>query len=312
MSFLYKIKKIVSFLSKHNNINDKPSPTCKKGFCLNRISFVVKFIKIYIRRMSRFSSFSGMKGSMTVEASIVLPLFIFFFLQICGFMEMLRLHANLEYGLWKAGKTLMLYGAVEELAEQVPELAVSYLYVNGVLQGTLGQEYLDTSPLTYGRAGMNFLESDIIDEEDEVNLTLTYQVSPRGQLLPFGYVRLSNRFYGRAWTGYDVVAEEKETQVAYVTKYGEVWHTTKECSHLKLTIQMVNAVGLSNTRNKWGQSYGKCSFCAKGAMPERLYITEEGDCYHYAEGCPGLTRHVEIITWESREKYRACNRCAGG
>lgn len=312
MSFLYKVKNIFKFLSKHNNLYDKPSPTCKKGLCQNRISYGIKSFKSYIGRMSRFSSFGKVQGSMTVEASLVLPLFLFFFLQMSGFIEMLRLHSNLEYGLWKAGKILMLYGAVEEVAKEVPELAISYLFVNGVLQESLGQEYLDSSPLTLGRAGLNFLESDIINEQDEVNLTLTYQVSPRGQLLPFPYARLSNRFYGRAWTGYDVTSAEAEAQVAYVTKYGEVWHASKDCSHLKLTIREISSAVLSNSRNKWGESYTKCSFCTKSVMPGQLYITEEGDCYHYKEDCLGLTRHVETIAWEEREKYRACSRCTGG
>lgn len=313
MSFLYKAKNTFKFLSKFNNQNDKPSPTCKQGFCPNRISYYgITSIKTYIGRMSRFSSFSRLQGSMTVEASLVIPLFLFFFLQMCGFMEMLRLHSNLEYGLWKAGKTLMLYGAAGEVAEDIPEVAVSYLYVNSVLQGALGQEYLDNSSLALGRAGLNFLESDIITEEDEVNLTLTYQVRPKGQLLPFPYVRLSNRFYGRAWTGYNVASEEIEVKVAYVTKYGEVWHSTRECSHLQLTVRKIVATKLRDASNKWGQRYEKCSFCVKGAMPGQLYITEEGDCYHYEDSCLGLTRHVEMIGWDEREKYRACSRCAGG
>ena len=312
MSFLYGSKNLFKFLSKHSNQNDKPSPTCKKGFCRNRISYSIKSIKSHVGRISRFSSFRKMQGSMTVEAGIVLPLFLFFFLQMCGFIEMLRLHSNLEYGLWKAGKTLMLYGTAEQMVEAVPEWAVSYLYVNGVLQGTLGQEYMNSSPLTLGSVGLNFLESDIITDEDDVDLTLTYQVSPRGELLPFSYMRLSNRFYGRAWTGYDVVSESVEMQVAYVTKYGEVWHATRECSHLKLTVQRISSAGLRNSRNQWGQSYAKCSFCAKGVMPGLLYITQEGDCYHYKEECLGLTRHVETVSWEARNQYRPCSRCAGG
>lgn len=312
MSFLHGLIISFEFRSKHSNQTDKPSPTFKKGFCLNRISYGIKSFKSHVGRISRFSSFHQLQGSMTVEAAMVLPLFLVFFLQISGFIEMLRLHSNLEYGLWKAGKTLMLYGTGEQLAEAVPELAVSYLYVNGVLHSTLGQEYLNSSPLTLGSVGLNFLESDIITDEDEVKLTLTYQVSPKGQLLPFSYARLSNRFYGRAWTGYDVASQSVEMQVAYVTEYGEVWHSTRECSHLKLTVQMISSTTLGNTRNCWGQSYAKCSFCAKGVMPERLYVTQEGDCYHYEEECLGLTRHVKTVSWEARDKYRPCSRCVGG
>ena len=312
MFFLYGKRIKNKFLSKHNTQNDKPSPTCIKGLCQNRISYSIKSIKAHIGRMSRFSSFPMVKASMTIEAALVLPLFLFFFLQISGFIEMLRLHSNLQYGLWKAGKTLMLYGAAEEVAETVPELAVSYLYVNGVLQSTLGKEYLDNSPLALGSNGINFLEPDIITESGDVDVTITYQVRPKGQLLPFAYGRLSNRFYGKVWNGYDISSGSESGQVAYVTRYGEVWHITRECSYLDLSVQTALARELGNYRNQWGKSYVKCSFCATGAMPEQVYITQEGDCFHYKEGCLGLTRHVEIISWEEREKYRPCSRCVGG
>ncbi len=312
MFFLYGKRKNISFISKNNTQNDKPSPTCIKGLCQNRFSDSIKSIKNHIGRISQFFSFKRAKASMTVEAALVLPLFLFFFLQISSFVEMLRLHSNLQYGLWKSGKALMLYGVAEEVAAAVPELAVSYVYIKGSLISTLGKEYLDTSPLTFGSDGINFFESDIITESGEVDVTVTYQVSPKGQILPFSYVRLSNRFFGKVWDGYEILSAGVSEQVAYVTKYGEVWHSTRACSHLKLSIHTIPVSGLDNYRNQWGKGYAKCSFCSNGVMPQRVYVTDEGDCYHYEEGCLGLTRHVQIIAWKEREKYRPCSRCVGG
>ncbi len=308
MFFLYRKKIKYIFLSKNNIQNDKPSPTCLKGFSQNRFSDNIKSIKSYIGRTSRFSSFRGLRGSMTVEASLVLPLFLFFFLQICGFVEMLRLHGNLQYGLWRAGKTLTLFCAAQEVAETIPDVAISYGYVGSVLSELLGAEYLDSSPLTYGRAGINFLESDIVTDGGEVDLTITYQVSPKGQLFPFPYARMSNRFYGKVWTGYELSGGEAEV-VVYVTEYGEVWHSTRECTYLQLSIREVSATGLKGYENVWGQSYVRCSFCAEGAMPGQVYITEDGDCFHYKKSCQGLTRHVKSISWEEKENYRPCGRC---
>lgn len=306
MFFLYRIKIYLGNLS--TTTSDKPSPTCKKGFRPTLFSYNIKSIKSYIGRISRFSSLRGVKGSMTVEASLVLPLFLFFFLQMSGFMEMLRLHGNLQYGLWQTGKTLMLYDAVPQVAEAVPEVAVSYVYVGSVLSGLLGSEYLENSPLTHGRLGINFLESDILTETGEVDLIITYQVSPKGRLLPFLYARLSNRFFGKAWTGYEIVGGEEGT-VVYVTEYGEVWHSTRECTYLMLSIREVPSVGLSGYENVWGRGYEKCSFCVDGAMPGRVYVTEDGDCFHYRRDCLGLTRHIKSISQEEKEKYRPCSRC---
>ena len=306
MFFLYR--KILNLANLYTTTSDKPSPTCKKGFRPIHFSYRKKSMKSYIGRISRFSPFRGVKGSMTVEASMVLPLFLFFFLQMVGFMEMLRLHGNLQYGLWQAGKTLMLYGAAPQMAEVIPEAAVSYVYVGGVLSGLLGSEYLENSPLTHGRLGINFLESDILTETGEIDLTITYQVSPKGRLLPFPYTRLANRFWGRAWTGYEIAGGE-ESAVAYVTEYGEVWHSTRECTYLLLSVREVASVGLDGYENVWGRSYVRCSFCTDGAMPGRVYVTEDGDCFHYKRNCLGLTRHIKSISQEKKEKYRPCSRC---
>lgn len=306
MFFLYRKSFNLGNLS--TTTSDKPSPTCKKGFRPTHFSYNIKSMKSYIGRISRFFSSRGVKGSMTVEASIVLPLFLFFFLQMSGFMEMLRLHGNLQYGLWQAGKTLMLYGAVPQVSEVIPEVAVSYGYVGSFLSGLLGSEYLESSPLTHGRPGINFLESDILTETGEIDLTITYRVSPKGRLLPFPYTRMANRFWGRAWTGHEIVSGG-DGAVVYVTEYGEVWHSTRECTYLLLSVREVASVGLDEYENEWGRGYVRCSFCADGAMPRRVYITEDGECFHYRRNCLGLTRHIKSISQEEKDKYRPCSRC---
>ena len=46
---------------------------------------------------------------MTVEAAILLPVFLFFFLNLLSFLEILRLHGKIEMGLWDVGSDLCLY-----------------------------------------------------------------------------------------------------------------------------------------------------------------------------------------------------------
>ena len=47
---------------------------------------------------------------MTVEASIVLPLILFFFMNLASSIEMIRLHGNLQLALWETGNELIVYG----------------------------------------------------------------------------------------------------------------------------------------------------------------------------------------------------------
>ena len=78
---------------------------------------------------------------MTVEASIVLPLFLFFFLNLGCAIEMIRLHGNLQLALWQIGSKMAVYGYALDSGEQ-PEnsdgwwrdlagIAVSATYVKG-------------------------------------------------------------------------------------------------------------------------------------------------------------------------------------
>ena len=49
---------------------------------------------------------------MTIEAAVVLPCFLFFFINLSSSLEMIRLHGNLEYALHNAGNEVCLYGSL--------------------------------------------------------------------------------------------------------------------------------------------------------------------------------------------------------
>ena len=51
------------------------------------------------------------KGSMTVEAAVVLPLFLFFFISLSSSVEMIRLHGNISLALMETGNKISYYGA---------------------------------------------------------------------------------------------------------------------------------------------------------------------------------------------------------
>ncbi|MDE6518558.1 MAG: hypothetical protein K2L18_12060, partial [Acetatifactor sp.] len=164
---------------------------------------------------------------MTVEAAVVVPLLIMFVLHLGSCMEMLRLHGKLEYALWQTGRELAVYGAAKagsyaqgDVGGVVSNLAVSYLYVNGRLEQILGRDYLDSSPLTHGYQGLNYLASEYLEEDECINIVLTYQVCPQITCFPFPYFRMANRYYGRAWTGYAVGDGAERVTYVYVTQDG--------------------------------------------------------------------------------------------
>ena len=287
----------------------KPSPTNIKVNSDQKSRKYAYIPNPFSRRMSFFAFFSiraMVPAGMTVEASMALPLFLFFFLHLMGCVEMLRLHGKLTFGLWDTGKKLMVYGAVaEEAGMDIPDIGVSYLYVENCLVGLFGKEYLDNSPLVYGRGGLNFLASEY--NEEVVDIALTYEVHPKITLFPFSYTRLGNRFLGKTWSGYDVSGEE--VRYVYVTLYGEVWHSTPDCTHIFIDIKLASRKNIESMQNSSGAYYRLCELCEGEQWRDVVYYTPQGECYHKVKDCSALIRYVRAMEWTPGIPYRACSRC---
>lgn len=309
-------------------INQKPSPKRQRLFLLH----------FFIKRASRFLLFHyEAEGSMTVEAAIILPLFLAFFVNLGSAIEMIRLHGNLELALWNVGNKMCLYGYMTDFENQgsIPEegrgtkegsikeledVILSYTYVKSEISNFLGEEYLAEAPLKGGIKGLSFLESEIdyseeIGEDHLIKLTVTYEVSPWFAIPYVRPFRMSNCYYGRMWTGYDLSqppdSEEDSLDVVYITEKGQVYHENIECTHLKLSIREIPITQLPFSHNEQGESYSACSLCRGREPGFTVYITREGKAYHYDASCSGLKRTIYTIKRSEAAGYRPCSRCSG-
>lgn len=270
-------------------------------------------------------------AGMTVEAAVALPVFLFFLLNLGCAIEMIRLHGNLQMALWETGHSLAVYGYAlgdEEILrsmeikendswwKEMAGIAFSYTYIRNRVIDYLGETYLKQSPLTRGAAGLQFWESEILQDNDEIEITLTYGVSPWCSLTGFFPFRMANRFYAHIWNGYDIVGGsgggEEDLTTVYVTETGSVYHTDRGCTHLCLSVQEIAAGTEGNYRNENGGKYSECEKCRGGTDEGVLYIAREGDCYHSDRECSGLKRTVFSILLKDAGNYRPCSRCSGG
>ena len=288
------------------------SPTLQYG-----ISGCVLPGRLQSDRKGTLLSVSGFEqGSMTVEAAVIIPLLLFLVLNLTSVIEMLRLHSRLEMALWKYGKVMAVGSHMLEMDEETDEIsetattlltdAAVYLAVTN----ELGEEYLENSPLTYGKAGLSFLRSSYM-EEDGIDIHLAYRVSPEFALPGFRSFWMVNRYYARAWTGYCVAGDEVVAEYVYVTEYGTVYHESLQCSHLKRTIEMVGIDEVRVKRNDLGERYRICELCGLDGRTEAVYITPDGECYHALISCTALKRTLRVMEKEEAEAdYQPCSRCA--
>lgn len=324
MSLLWRKKKS-NFLTDYGN----PSPI-KQNITISFAQNLKNLLKRSIEGISPPAFlFQKTDAGMTVEAAAVLPIFLFFLINLSCAIEMIRLHGNLQMALWETGHRLAVYGHVlgeEDILRSVEAgdgdswwkemagIAFSYTFIKNQLLDYLGEEYIESSPITNGTAGLQFWESDVFQHNDIVEVTVTYGVSPYFGLAGFFPFRMANRFYAHIWNGYDIIGSaggaEESLITVYIAETGEVYHRDRNCTHLKLSIQEIAAGTAGNYRNENGGKYTECEKCKGEPHTDKWYIAREGDRFHYSESCSGLRRTVYTILLKDAGDYRPCSRCS--
>lgn len=274
-------------------------------------------------------------GSLTLEAAILLPLFLFFMITILSLMDMLYFYGNLEQRLHQIAKKMAVYAPAAELAEEVlagntsdgemnidsgeeiSEIAATIMgdqYVkNNLLNGLMLLE-LRSSGVVGKSEGLSFLYSRIMTEGDVIDLVVSYEIEPQNNFFFLPAYPVLNRCRVRAWTGYEVAsdnANDSGERMVYITETGTVFHLTKTCTYLDLSIRPVANDELDLHRNQSGGIYAACELCGNGDA-EIYFITDYGECYHTSLTCSGLKRTITEVPISQVGDKSACSRCGTG
>ena len=240
---------------------------------------------------------SDNRGSVSLEASLVLPIFIFAML---AFFHMARLRMAES----------ILYEAAIETVEYMAQ--VSYLEeCNVMVPKAKLKKYIDNNSLieTYiqkGIDGVTFEGSNYLDEEGYVCLRINYAVGINVPLIGDLSGERSYVIRQKAYTGYEARSQDEELSsdeiYVYITDNREVYHMSRSCTHLVLSITPST---LKNAKNK---GYDPCQLCGANARGGVL-ITDYGDKYHSDGNCTGLKRTVYRVKKSQVEGLGACERC---
>ena len=153
--------------------------------------------------------------------------------------------------------------------------------------------------------GLNPVQSNM--DNGMVDVVLSYNIK-----IPFTTYRwnVTQRAKTKDWTGIDLV---EPGEIVYITKYGTVYHRSKECKHLIIHINEVTLGVAKLSRNQSGHKYKRCSYCASRRVSDltSVFITPDGDCYHSSLDCLGLTRSVIEIDIKDVGDRSPCSSCGG-
>lgn len=240
------------------------------------------------------------KASLTIEASVVLPLTIGFLAIILFFFRVIQVQAIIEEALMYAGRVVAV-----ESSEVSSELAL-LISAEGVLISVLEEQPIVESYIKHGIFGISLLRSDFSGEN--IVLRADYKM-----ILPVAFfgresIELSSENCFRKWVG-DINGEIQDDWV-YITPTGSVYHTNLDCRVLDIKAEATSLTQIAEYRGMDGQKYYPCSRC-KTENGSTVYYTGYGRLYHFDARCSSLKRTIQKISRSEIEGRRECAFCLG-
>ncbi|MDE7360209.1 MAG: hypothetical protein K2N39_12460 [Lachnospiraceae bacterium] len=256
---------------------------------------------------------------MTLEAAFALPFFLFAVLNILFAVNMIGTQSRINAALHQVGNRLAFAGYAYEntVGDMLPDglsgVMVTEGYARGQIVEYVGRSYLDHSCVKGGAGGLSFVGSSVMGAEDIIDLKISYRVRPFAGLMGFDGFSVSQRYYGRAWTGYDaagtVNGSAEEDPMVYITKTGTAYHMDRSCSYLNPKIETVSAQSVPDRRNASGAKYVPCGSCGAAGGGNQVYITSYGSSYHKRLDCPGLKRTIYTVPLSEAGARGRCSKC---
>lgn len=283
------------------------------------------------------------EGSLTVEASLIMPIAIFAMLVFLAIFQVMSLQTSLQYALSQVAEEVSQYAFIkEELTEDIeigqseskkPEgdeqnKKTPFLDIEDIAKGILSNSLLSQRVNSYLPVkkeygfivpnGISFIESQLLYDGETIDIIAKYKVSMPVPLLSMNKVSVIQRVKTRAFIGVMSIegdGQDKSTNdrddIVYVTETGTVYHRNRNCSHIMLSIESCNYTSIQEQRNRSGAKYKPCERCVKGAADEIVYITKDGIRYHSRLDCSGLKRTVREVPLEEVNGLSLCKKCGG-
>lgn len=262
------------------------------------------------------------KAVMTVEASLILPVFMILLMNLLSVIEVYRVHSSVAVSLWEKGRedaeALYLKESVEEAAGKSgggisikrhayqDPLSVQYRIVKNLENFPIWERIV-----VGGKGG--FLVTGRRGEDGVVQIDCSYRIHPLFSSFTPIVRELRNHYYGHGWVGYihEGEADGEEDIYVYITETGTVYHRNRGCSYLNPSIRSVPKNEVQSLRNKGGAVYYACPLCDDHSAAGNYYITDYGTNYHTSITCSGLKRTIYEIKLSEVDGKSACSRCGG-
>lgn len=239
------------------------------------------------------------RGSMTLEAALALPLFLFAVSAILSLFLMMQTQYIVGNSLDRAVADIAL---LRDISPKEAKVAVKAAFYK-----ELTAQKCPFSLIRGGFAGFSWDDTEVSGAV--IHASVAYEIKFPVSLFGMKAMKSADTCRIHRWTGRQGQEDGNDGEAwVYVTPTQSVYHQRRDCTHLKLSIKSVSVTALPHL----GTPYVPCGHCVKGqALGSVAYVTEEGGCYHCRIDCSGLKRTIYMIKKSQAGGKRACSRCQG-
>ena len=241
-------------------------------------------------------------ASLTVEAALIVPMFLFFF-----------------YLLWQYFLLLLLQLSVCQNVASVVFKSAGLGYIERKVAGE-SAEQLSWAYLPLFQVALEKEERAeeqkvlcIVNQEGEICVQVHYNFLCEAPFFPAIKIPVTQSFCFYPYLGtYDsdcFSEKEEKRDVVYVTRSGSVYHESAACTYLNFAVRSVPVEDIAKERNSSGRKYTECERCRGEPHAEIVYMTNSGIRYHWKLRCPAISRDVYEKERSEVEGMRACSRC---
>lgn len=281
------------------------------------------------------------KGSLSIEAAIVTSVFLFAVMSIIVFFNVISVQQNTktcleniarrmaqtiyyEEQLEEMGNELELAKEIEKIFKEKTELLdedykeelfdkINKTTLRVYVYGNFVKEMKETNKafIVGGVAGLNFTKTEYDNETGELHIVLNYIIKVPHISEKIFYIPDCQHICVKVWNGSNLIRGQK---TVYITKKGKVYHTSKDCAYLKLSINKTIYKNIGELRNDAGSRYKKCNLCKLDKYEDDMlvFITKHGKNYHSTLECRGISRSVIAVDKAKIGERTLCKKCGEG
>ncbi|MBR5315352.1 MAG: pilus assembly protein [Firmicutes bacterium] len=293
MSFLNYLTQNINPHKRNVNYNRKE----EKDSLVN-----MKKISLIDHQKERASAFTS-KGSLSLEAAIVVPIFFFAILCLAYLLEIMAIQTTMRNAIYSVGR---------EVAQQVyaDKLLTSRELERNIVEH-VGTERLEQSVVAGGVDGIDCSESKYNWSTGVCNLSVRYRVQIPMLMFRIAPIACEETLRVKGWTGYVyTVGGASANDTVYVTDTGIVYHKDADCTYLDMSIRSVYMEDIEELRNQSGGKYYACESCGKKDSDSKLrYLTDYGTRFHTSLECKKIKRNIYAISLKEAYGLGGCSKC---